>query len=397
MGPASPGCIMRSLFLLGTCIATATAVAAGDERKPLIGGSLTWAINRDFRAGTRQVHLTLKTAWKRSSIPCNHNPGDTVSTCSTPNPEPRERLGRLCFYQCDNKQCEDVRDDVHLNTTFENDFVVEINNNVLGFMSGSMTVTVDVEPQMVGLFAFLCFEEDNEEAVGPLADQWYGVGDETDGEFNNLYPKYAGSVAPQQAGLFYGQTFLQRFESTAGAGSIGRNVKLLSTYIQLCCTTCLVAGEEAETSCDEEKTRIRNYYSPEPNVPLALYLTANAARWKNNPRTLEYKVHDYDGHPLELLPPRVQGEKLSHVSYDRKSLKFADDPAAGPVWYLFRECEEEEEKRAGERGDEDRRRAHASLPMRVQSAMSTSMHASMPDKLHAGDDFQGVLHDYGLR
>lgn len=329
--PVRPGCIIRNLVILGAYGALATAVEAGDERKPLIGGSLTWAIDRDFRAGNRRVMLTLKTAWKRSSNPCNHNPGDKVSTCQIPNPEPRDRLGRLCFYQCDNKQCSDIRDDVHLNTTFDNDFVVEINDRVLGFMSGTLTVTVDVPPQMVGLFAFLCFEENNEDAVGPLADQWYGVGDTADGEFNNLYPKYAGSIAAQQAGRYYGQTFLQNFQSSDGAGSIGRNVKLLSTFIQLCCTTCLVAGEEAETSCEEPLARIRNYYSPEPHIPLAYYLTANAAQWKNNPREIEYKVVDYDGHPLELLPPRVQGEKLSHLSYDRASLKFADEPLAGPV------------------------------------------------------------------
>jgi len=321
--------------LLGACLAVATSVEVGDERKPLIGGSLTWAINRDFRAGTRRVSLTLKTAWKKSANPCNHNPGDKVSACEIPNPEPSQRLGRLCFYQCDNKECANVRDDVHLNYTIKNDFIVEIvDYEILGFISGSMTVEVDVPPQMVGMFAFLCFEENNEAAVGPLGNPWYGRGDELDGEFNNLYPKYAGSIEPQRSGQYYGQSFLARFQLPDGAGQIGRNVKLLSTFIQLCCETCLVAGEEGETSCDKRIspiTRLRNYYSPEPNIPLAFYLTANPAQWKNNPRKIEYKVVDYDGHPLELLPPRVQGAKLAHLNYDRTALKFSDDPPGGPV------------------------------------------------------------------
>ena len=66
--------------------------AAVSDDRPLLGGSLTWAINRDFktgRAGTRQVELTLKTAWRIAPTSAQKDcvPAETVSTCTQDSTE----------------------------------------------------------------------------------------------------------------------------------------------------------------------------------------------------------------------------------------------------------------------------------------------------------------------
>ena len=63
--------------------------AAVSDDRPLLGGSLTWAINRDFKTGTRQVELTLKTAWRIASTLSQKAcvPTQRVSTCTQESSE----------------------------------------------------------------------------------------------------------------------------------------------------------------------------------------------------------------------------------------------------------------------------------------------------------------------
>jgi len=74
---------------------------------------------------------------------------------------------------------------------------------------------------------------------------------------------------------------------------------------------------------------MRNYYSPQPNVPLVLFLTANQAQVA---RKMNYKVVDYDGHQMQVLPVRVQNNRLAHITYTSTTpmTLFADKPLAGP-------------------------------------------------------------------
>ena len=115
-------CKLPGFICLIVLLLVAMSVPAKAQTKPLLGGSLTWAINHDFRKGVRKVSMTLKTAWTLvASEPCVHLPGNKVSKCETPKKEPMARLGRLCYYLCDNKGCSSVRDDVHLNSKLIND------------------------------------------------------------------------------------------------------------------------------------------------------------------------------------------------------------------------------------------------------------------------------------
>jgi hypothetical protein len=72
--------------------------------------------------------MTLKTAWKlaeNSEPQCSHLAGDKVSQCQTPVQQGMmTRLGKLCYYQCPNIDCRNIRDDLNL-ITVDNDFTVE--------------------------------------------------------------------------------------------------------------------------------------------------------------------------------------------------------------------------------------------------------------------------------
>ena len=226
--------------------------AARAYEGPLIGGSLTWDINRNFKAGSRTVSLTLKTAWMLQKVKqCNHLIGNKVSMCSTPAPEPMARLGRLCFYLCDTKGCDSIRDDRHLNTSHLNDFTVEHFDTTHGYMSGSLTIQATIPTEMVNMFAFLCFDETDPVAVGARMD-WYGEDSPTHA-LVRLQPSFAGAPTPtSQTGRYYGTAFLSKFGSAVGAGKFGRKAKLLSTFLQFCCHQCSVgAAQQVETLCDD--------------------------------------------------------------------------------------------------------------------------------------------------
>jgi len=277
--------------LLSCLLALIGPYAVRAAGRPLLGGSLTWEVNRNFRAGARTVSLTLKTAWKLlDSDQCNHLLGNKVSKCTTPAPEPMARLGRLCYYLCDTKDCKGIRDDRHLNTSHVNDFTVEHFDPVLKYLSGSMTI--------VNMFAFLCFDETDPVAVGPVAGTstaWYGE-DSPESLLVHLQPSFAGAATPTaQIGRYYGQAFLSKFGGTIGAGTIGRKARLLSTFVQFCCHQCAESVvQQVETSCDDRvapNTRLRNYYSPKPNVPFVYCATANPhEQFLLGERQMQYKV-----------------------------------------------------------------------------------------------------------
>ncbi len=242
-------CKLPGFICLIVLLLVAMSVPAKAQTKPLLGGSLTWAINRDFRKGVRKVSMTLKTAWTLvAPEPCVHLPGNKVSKCETPKKEPMARLGRLCYYLCDNKGCTNIRDDVHLNTSLINDFTVQQFDRTLGYMSGELSVEVNIPPQMVNMYAFLCFDDWSPVALGPEFD-WYGMSNADAPnypQFNLYYPRTAGAPRADAQGRYFGSAFLDNFpiNTDRAITSFGHRVKLLSTFLQLCCTDCTAVGEK---------------------------------------------------------------------------------------------------------------------------------------------------------
>ena len=232
----------------------------------------------------------------------------------------------------------------------ENNFVVDKVDPSLGYLSGSFTHAVAIRPSTVSMFAFLCFDHTDPLAVGQSDNPWYDSQDVTEANF-------AGSASLDDSsegwGRYYGPILTNLEDSVNIADSEAKEAaskpKLLSTFLQLCCSPasqCLSTAERDNVKCSAEKTRIKNYYSPQPTFPLLVFHSSQSG----SDSATSYKVSDYDGHPLQLLPPRLRGaypeNKAKHVSYSSydnnnppaylpTALRYADDPPAGPEVKLY--------------------------------------------------------------
>ena len=129
----------------------------------------------------------------------------------------------------------------------ENNFVIDKVDPSLGYLSGSFTHAVAIRPSTVSMFAFLCFDHTDPLAVGQSDNPWYDSQDVTEANF-------AGSASLDDSsegwGRYYGPILTNLEDSVNIADSEAKEAaskpKLLSTFLQLCCSPasqCLSTAE----------------------------------------------------------------------------------------------------------------------------------------------------------
>ena len=385
---------MRCLLLTAATLAVLGGTTALPE-PPLLGASLTWAINRNFRSGTRTVTFTLRSAWAYgkaygstrpawTSFDPDHKPGSRVSVEepfeAIANKGPYgQRFGQLCFWMCVDAECTTVAPEAP--KCVNNDFLVQTHNTQKEYTAGIFIHTATVPEDVVGILAYLTFKKDslvnpdagaNNERYSLFGRYMLEAGtplqpslppSHGNRRWNALMPTASGATVKEgswekcqvvtspvsycttntdctsggDCGLtgasdgyggseYYGDTFLTRF---GGVGLFG----ISSTFVQLCCSRC--APDQAPAGCGVPKTRVKNYYSPVPSFPLAIFRGDVGSEID-----VKLKVSDYDGHILRLLPLRSQNPSTRVVSIEmsdktllqKGQIKFHDySPAEGPV------------------------------------------------------------------
>jgi len=368
---------MRGLLLAAAALACLAGPATAQDEAPFLGASLTWAIDRNFRSGTRDVTFTLRSAWAYGSAygsatdNPDHQPGDQVSQ-SEPFDDGAggfrhgQRFGRLCFQMCVKEDCSQ-----YVQQCENNDFEVQTHNTQKKYTAGIFTYQLSVPTDIVGILAYLTFGMDSKDFSlhGRYMTSSSLILPSPDGmlRWNALMPKASGATVQEgnwekcqtvtvptfctdktdcpsngECGLlgasdgyggaeYYGAEFLGRFPN--GIEMFG----IASTFVQLCCS---LASCPSALKCSEPRTRVKNYYSPVASFPLAVFQGETLERNTRSTFDVKLKVSDYDGHILRLLPMRSQNPSLKVASIEnldvnklkKGKLKFHDySPAEGHV------------------------------------------------------------------
>ena len=343
---------MRPLLLAAAAaLACFAGRAAAQLEPPLLGASLTWAVDRNFNKGTRKVTFTLRSAfaygrpfgstkpeWGETGNP-NHNPGDRVKV-KEPFSAHGQRFGVLSIVECLDSNCQQKAI-----VNIDNDFEVQTHDSVKKFTAGILVHERTVPADVVAVLAYLTFKPDS-----PL-----NIDSGANNEVYSLYPRYAkiktgpdmkqdwSALLPPAAGAtvkalswescsgqpnvlctstkdcadqgaavscgaqlasgsyvgaeYFGKAFLDRFPQYNG----GPVYAVAATFVHLCCSQCSSGIDREVFGCGALKPRLKNYYSPVPSFPLAVF-----QGYQPRPASVRLKVADYDGHILRLMPLRSQ-------------------------------------------------------------------------------------------
>jgi hypothetical protein len=316
---------------------------------PLLGASLTWAVNRNFRSGARRVTFTLRSAfaygkdfgstkpeWASAGYSPDHKPGDRVRV-KEPFSAHGQRFGVLSIVECLDSNCNQK-----VIVDIDNDFEVQTHDTVKKFTAGILVHERTVPADVVAVLAYLTFKPDSPVNPDSVAN----------GERYSLYTRYASATGPDMkqdwsallppaAGAtvkanswefclgnpsifctstkdcedqgnsapcgirngqgsykgaeYFGTAFLDRFPKYLGSAVYA----VAATFAHLCCSQC--GTGQGQFGCGAEKPRLKNYYSPVPSFPLAVFQGNQPGQ-----ASVRLKVADYDGHILRLMPLRSQ-------------------------------------------------------------------------------------------
>ena len=364
---------MRPLLLVAAAALACCAgrAAAQDSREAaLLGVSLTWAVNRDFRTGTRKVKFTLRSAfqwgqdfgstnpdWASRRYDPEHLPGDRVSLKEpfTGDKPYGQRFGVLQIVQCRDSNC--ARQTIE---SFDNDFVVQTHDKIKQYTAGIFEHEYTVPADAVAVLAYLTFKTDSpvnpdSTALGEefsLVQRYRTASDINKDHWSALLPPAAGATvrssswefcagtpnafcnskqdcldqglsadcggitnpASTYAGSeYFGQAFLSNFPTSV--------YYVAATFAQLCCSQCGV-GQEL-FGCGAQKPRLKNYYSPVVAFPLALFQGVHTV----GSGSVRIKISDYDGHILRLMPMRSQNQRYRIATIHNPALSYQEQNA----------------------------------------------------------------------
>jgi hypothetical protein len=420
----SPMRSLLSALALLVCFGIHAVAQTDVQDGPLLGASLTWEVDRNFRRGTRKVVFTLRSAWAYGtdfgsfSEDPGHEPGSLASRKekirsdqAPASQAPKgKRLGMLCFVFCRDTRCDSRRQPtqtVKNGTCVDNDFLVQTHDTDAKYTAGIFTHSLDVDQDAVSVLAYLTFDDafksdslyqrySSETGLykGPFTKSGNQIIQEkcvkVDGVYNKFcYHKRSWSFASLKAsGATKSKEFFEKCkapndgqycatdcdcatdpnsdcnqvqgradcgyersddgQTAVGAYGAGGESQYLvvppipeelvvppipvpmlaATFVQLCCSSC--GRETFGYACDEARTRLKNYYSPVPSFPLALFQGGASS---SKAYDVRLKVSDYDGHILRLLPIRAQNPQVQVAKIvDEGRMKFHDfDPPEGPV------------------------------------------------------------------